>query len=308
MGEMKNINNFPTLPHGSVASFAPSVLPQWVLWKMKPKENGRSTKLPFNPHHTSELASVQRATTWGSYQQASALMSEGFDGTGFVLTEQDPYSVIDLDNCRDPQTGITAPWALSIVELFKSFTEVSPSGTGLHIWLKGKLRGGGRRSGQIEVYSDHRYIAFTGDLLPGLPATIEDRQQTLDAWLPEVFPSRTLPRRMERTQWGVQASKKPTSRFPQRSDEEVLRKAEQAPNGARFRNLYHDGDLAPYDGDHSRADQALCGLLAYWTNDDAEQIDRLFRRSALMRSKWDEMRGELTYGGKTIQVAIEGRL
>ncbi|MFN7935002.1 MAG: hypothetical protein U0R19_16860 [Bryobacteraceae bacterium] len=113
---------------------------------------------------------------------------------------------------------------------------------------------------------------------------------------------------MEKTRVLVGTSTKPNSRFPQCTDEDVLRKAEQAPNGSRFTSIHRDGDLTAYDGDHSRADQALCGLLAYWTNGNAEQMDRLFRRSALMRPKWDESRGDLTYGEKTVQTAIEGRL
>lgn len=285
-------------------------LPNWLVWRFEARDSQpKPAKVPYSPTCAGFRAAVDRSETWATVEAAmSAFDAGGFDGIGFVLTPANGLTVIDLDKCRDPQTGIAAPWALSIVERFKSFTELSPSGTGLHIWLSGRLRGGGRRNGSIEVYSDRRFIAFTGDLVPGSPATIEDRQETLDQWIAETFSAPVQRRQMEKTRvvWGI--STKPASRFPQCTDEDVLRKAEQAPNGTRFRSLFHDGDLTPYEGDHSCADQALCGLLAYWTNDNPDQMDRLFRRSALMRPKWDESRGDLTYGEKTIQTAIEGRL
>jgi primase-polymerase (primpol)-like protein len=64
-------------------------------------------------------------------------------------------------------------------------------------------------------------------------------------------------------------------------------KARNAKNGADFIALYDHGDLSAYDGDHSRADQALCNHLAYRTGRDAARIDQLFRSSALMREKWE---------------------
>lgn len=283
-------------------------LDQWVIWRRIPRGARKPAKVPFNPHSPSAMASVTDSSSWGSYELSRSALEERGVGLGFVLTERDPFSVIDLDKCRDPQSGLIAPWARATVQRFESFTEISPSGTGLHIWLKAHLPGGGRRQGSIEVYFDRRFIAFTGELLPGSPLTIEDRQETLDEWIAETFSAPVQRRRMEKTRVGWGISTKPASRFPQCTDEDVLRKAEQAPNGTRFRSLFHDGDLTPYEGDHSCADQALCGLLAYWTNDNPDQMDRLFRRSALMRPKWDESRGDLTYGEKTIQTAIEGRL
>jgi putative DNA primase/helicase len=67
--------------------------------------------------------------------------------------------------------------------------------------------------------------------------------------------------------------------------------------------LFDRGDCAGY-ASRSEADLALCGALAFWTRGDPEQIDRLFRRSALYRAKWNEDRGDMTYGARTIAVAI----
>jgi primase-polymerase (primpol)-like protein len=72
-------------------------------------------------------------------------------------------------------------------------------------------------------------------------------------------------------------------------------------------NLFYRGDVAAYGGDDSAADLALCGLLAFWCGPDPKRIDRLFRRSALMRGKWDSPRADTTYGALTIQKALGAR-
>jgi hypothetical protein len=90
-------------------------------------------------------------------------------------------------------------------------------------------------------------------------------------------------------------------------DAALLEKAKAAANGAKFAALW-DGDTSAYAGDESAADQALCNLLAFWTGCDAIQMDRLFRRSGLMRDKWErKARAEdASYGSGTIRRAIEG--
>ncbi len=79
-----------------------------------------------------------------------------------------------------------------------------------------------------------------------------------------------------------------------------------AKNGAKFARLWM-GDTGDYDGDDSRADLALCGMLAFYCGADAERIDRLFRQSRLMREKWDDKRKQSTYGRDTIATALEGK-
>ncbi|TMC02959.1 MAG: hypothetical protein E6J41_28880, partial [Chloroflexi bacterium] len=90
-------------------------------------------------------------------------------------------------------------------------------------------------------------------------------------------------------------------------DDELLERARAARNGADFAALFDHGDLGRHEGDHSRADLALCCSLSFWTNGDGAAIDRLFRRSALMRPKWDERHfGDgRTYGQATVAKAQE---
>jgi putative DNA primase/helicase len=89
------------------------------------------------------------------------------------------------------------------------------------------------------------------------------------------------------------------------SDEVLLEKARSAANREKFCRLFDKGDLSEYQDDHSRADKALVNLLAFWTCKNAVQMDRLFRQSKLMRAKWDERRGDSTYGQLEIEEAID---
>jgi primase-polymerase (primpol)-like protein len=95
----------------------------------------------------------------------------------------------------------------------------------------------------------------------------------------------------------------PSPALAELSDDDLIDRAKRARNGDRFTRLWA-GNLSDYGGDHSRADAALCCMLAFWSNGDSDRIDRLFRRSGLMRDKWDRRSGETTYGALTIRVAL----
>jgi putative DNA primase/helicase len=122
---------------------------RWVCWRMEYRE-GRSTKVPVDPQ-TGARASSTDPRTWSDYATAvKAREQYRLSGVGFVFSAGDTYVGIDLDNCRNPKTGEIAPKALKIVRLLNSFTEISPSGRGLHIFIKGKLPPGGNRKDGIE--------------------------------------------------------------------------------------------------------------------------------------------------------------
>ena len=136
--------------------------PQWVNWKRE-KRAGKSTKPPYDPKTANKRASHSDSATWGTFEQAVKAMDRGFDGIGFVFTEDDPFCGIDLDKCRDPVSGEIAPWDLKIIKDFDSYTEISPSKTGLKIFIKGKLPGGGIKTKHVEVYDKLRFFTVTGD-------------------------------------------------------------------------------------------------------------------------------------------------
>ena len=135
----------------------------------------KGKKRPINPG-TGKPASVTNPNDWGSFDSAvRRLKKGGVDGIGFVFTEDDPYVGIDLDGCRDVKTGRIKPRAQKIIDRFDSYTEVSPSGTGIHIIVKGRLPGKGINTGKIEIYDKGRYFTITGDLVPGTKPKIKNK-------------------------------------------------------------------------------------------------------------------------------------
>jgi len=118
---------------------------QWVTWRWAERD-GKRTKPPFNAR-TGGYASSTDSATWSTVEQALAAL-DGYDGIGFVLTDRDPFADAHLDHCRDEETGIIEPWAHKIVETLSSYTEITPSGTGLCVFVRGTLPPGGRKRGE----------------------------------------------------------------------------------------------------------------------------------------------------------------
>ena len=85
-----------------------------------------------------------------------------YDGIGFVFCSADPYTGVDLDKCRNPETGDIDPWAREIMDALGGYQEVSPSGAGIHVIVEGKLPEGRNRRGNIEAYSQERFFTVTG--------------------------------------------------------------------------------------------------------------------------------------------------
>src|SRR5262249_50243063 len=201
---------------------------------------------------------------------------------------------VDLDHCFDPSTRQGEPWAVEIIQKMQSYSEFSPSGEGIRIFIKGILPPGTRKKGNIAIYTTGRYFTVTGHRLKNAPAVIETRQEAID-WLFETFLKEEEKPKAERVNgngaWNP-------------SDAELLEKAFAAKNGDKLSRLF-DGDVSDYPSP-SEADMALCSMLAFWAADET-QLDRLFRRSGLMREKWDEKHGDTTYGERTISKAWANR-
>jgi putative DNA primase/helicase len=142
-------------------------LRQWVRWRWEWGEKRKAwTKVPIQPTRDRK-ASTTNPKTWGAFKDAlSHVGIHGTDGIGFVFTPDDPYCGVDLDSCRNPETGEIAPAAVEITRGLDSFTEASPTGTGVHVIVRGALPGGaGRKRGWLEVYDRGRYFAFTGAVI-----------------------------------------------------------------------------------------------------------------------------------------------
>ena len=139
-------------------------LPQWVCWRWK-KRGDKWTKPPFQP--SGAHAASNDSATWSTFEEVvAAYIKGGFAGIGFVLTKDDGIVGIDLDHCVDADTGEISSCAREIINAMDSYTERSPSGTGLRILARGKLPGTGRKRGNIEVYDRGRYLTVTGQVVP----------------------------------------------------------------------------------------------------------------------------------------------
>lgn len=261
-------------------------LKQWVCFKLEYNEKkGKYDKIPKDPK-TGYNAKANDPATWSDYQTAvKAVGKYGFDGIGFEFANG--IFGVDLDGVV--KDGKLTPEAEDIIKTLDSYTEYSPSGTGVHIICKGTIPPKDRRKGNIEMYSEGRFFTMTGNVL-GEPKEVQERTAQAAA-VHEKYLKREEPK---------------TTRQPadlDLSDSELINKAMSAKNGHIFRALWN-GDISGYPS-QSEADLALCNLLAYWTNGNAYRMDALFRQSALYRpEKWDKRHGPDTYGNMTIKKAL----
>jgi putative DNA primase/helicase len=132
------------------------VRPQWVVWKAV---GDKPDKVPYSAR-TGRKASSTDLLTWSTFQDSLEANENGdHAGLGFVFSSADPYTGIDLDDCVDAD-GEIALWALEIVRYFDSYTELSATGSGLHIIVRGETPN--RRKGDVEVYSSKRFFTVTG--------------------------------------------------------------------------------------------------------------------------------------------------
>jgi len=271
---------------------------QWICWREETRY-GKATKIPVDPV-TGSYASTRDPETWDSFTAArDGIEDVDAEGIGYVFTKEDDFVGVDLDGCRDPETGEIAAWAQDIIDRLDSYTEVSPSGTGYHVIVQGTLPEGRRRHREVEMYEDGRFFTMTGNHLDDSPTTVTDRS----AELVEVY-------REYVGDIGDGSSDGAKSRSPQHGgpgetdDQELIEQACTAANGEKFEQLWN-GDTSGYES-HSEADMALCCYLAFWTGGNLSRMDDLFRQSGLMRDKWDTVHyaDGSTYGEKTIERAV----
>ena len=159
---------------------------QWVAWRylLRPGAT-KPTKPPVNPHNGLG-ASHSDPKTWGTFAEAEACAKRrNLAGVGFVLSETDNFTGIDLDKCRDPATGKLDLWAEDIVSLGETYWEVSPSGTGLRAIVRGKVPKTVKEDkAHVEIYRSQRYLTITQNHIDGTPEDIRPAPTTLE-WLME---------------------------------------------------------------------------------------------------------------------------
>ena len=273
----------------------------WVCWRYECKKGkDRADKIPYNPMNGKKAMS-NNPNTWGSFQQAvKAVQTHDFSGIGFVFCKENNIIGVDIDHCRNKDTGEINETAKTILDKYPSYTEISPSGEGLHIFYKSQaqIKGCKNTKTGIEMYAHSRYFTMTGNALHGMPETISSGKEAIP-WIYENYIKKSTEKNK------LKQSQKNTKSF-KLSDDEILQKAKNSQKSEEFTALW-EGNWQDKYASHSEADLALCMYLAFWSGKDKEQMDRLFRKSKLYRKKWDEVHHSdgSTYGEETIKRAIE---
>lgn len=260
-------------------------LDQWVTWRTESRD-GKATKVPYNANPGSRARARSNApSTWTDFSTAVARAAQGdMDGIGFEFGPDDEYAGVDLDDCRDPDTGELHEDAQRIVDDLDSYAEVSPSLTGLKIIVKAKKPGTRARTdatpwgGDIEMYDERRYFALTGDAVNG--SEVRHAQASLNGLYARFFgrvdsvdsSEVTLPRA------GVRKSYCKAVHTVQ-GDEGIVAELLARPTIAAIYN--GEPDDLPSD---SERDFALVSALLTLTRDRA-QIIRVWKSSAVWRSK-----------------------
>lgn len=273
---------------------------RWVCWRRE-ERGGKATKIPVCAAN-GRMAKSTDPATWATFDEAVAAVGRWrCDGVGFVFGPDRAYTGLDLDHVLvDGALDAAYRW---VVEQAGTYTEVSPSGDGLHLIFRGSKPDWAQRArkGQpggrvVEMYDRDRYFTVTGAVFEGHDAISENP---------------TVVERAYRTWIEPEAAAQPalsaagTSSSDGMDDDALLERMYTSRSGDAIRALMA-GDCSAQGGDRSAADMALCSHLAFWCGRDAGRMDRIFRRSGLMRDKWDSRRGGSTYGAQTIERAIAG--
>lgn len=242
----------------------------WVVWRFEWPlgPNSKPTKVLYDPR-TGNKASHADPRTWCSFAQCRSAVEAniGYDGVGFVFSENDPYCGVDLDEV-DAEATEDFERQKAVYEYLNSYSEISPSGKGLHVIVKASVPHGRKRS-SIEVYSSLRFFTMTGHVYRNAP--IADRQNEIQSIWAEMGSQ-------------AQPSHYAGDLLQRSSDEEIFDKAANAANGELFLRLWN-GDWSGYPPNNagtasSEADFALVDIIAFYTK-NRMQIQRMFLASAL---------------------------
>lgn len=273
---------------------------RWVNYRAIPNA-GRITKIPFSPI-TKRNASSMKESDWGTYDQAIAFNPENI---GIVFTSDKTLLGIDIDHCLEG-SEIVHEDKEKIVQLIieaDSYTEISPSGTGLHIYiaLTGGLDLSANRHKNFEAYTSGRYFTSTGTSYKDAKAirtcTPEEALDLL-AIIGYPWKEESAPAQSQLTT-GAPAI---VNQLSTGDDAQLLKRIYASKGGIKIKKLY-EGDASAYKDDLSTADMALLAHLAFWTGRDAVRMERIWLASVLGQREKTQKRGD--YRKRSISAAIK---
>jgi primase-polymerase (primpol)-like protein len=252
-----------------------TAIPQWLVW-FPSLRDGKLTKVPYDPN-TAGSGSLERARTndpesWSDFETAVRVARETDHGIGIVLTEDLGITGVDVD--YGIEGGKLKPWVRDLVRSLDTYTEVSPSCTGLRMFAYGTIPKALKRSEQgLELYKTGRFLTITGRHVQGTSTNVEQRPEEVsalyEAFVPvEVCAPSPRPRRKTR---------------PSMTDDKLIDTIAASGQGAKFDGLYR-GNAASF-GSASEADMSLACILCWWADDNA-QVEAIMRTSGLAREKY----------------------
>ena len=268
-----------------------AAVPHWGLWKLEPKPDGKKwDKIPCN----ADGGNIAHQSFNQTLEEALADYNPAVHaGIGYSFRETDPYVGFDYDYILTDAKEITEPEITDEIARLNSYTEVSQSGNGLHVICKATREPSmkpGKRKGCRETYFHDHYFAMTGNLWQTSPTQIREIESDLMREIySKVDPPKLIHVRPQHTCSDTQRAL---------SDREIV---ERIRDKADTRSLYN-GSISGYDSP-SEATLSLLNHLVFYSQ-ERSQVDRIFRQSGLMRSKWDESRGGTTWGAQQIDKAL----
>lgn len=256
----------------------------FCLWKYEMR-NGRKTKVPYQTN--GKRADSSNKACFSDFDTVANL-TQSYDGIGMGMFQ--PFVAVDIDHCVDG--GKLSDMATDIAETLNSYTEYSPSESGVRIVAKAdtlsydkvKYYINNQKIG-LEVYvagMTNKFVTLTGNTICEAP--IAERTNEIMA---------ILDKYMQKPVVALNPKKIVGSYL---SDESIIEKSAKSKQGEKFSALWN----GEFETSHSEADQALCAVLAFWCGGDTEQMDRLFRKSKLYREKWERN----DYREMTLQKAL----
>ncbi|MFR6290248.1 MAG: phage/plasmid primase, P4 family [Peptococcaceae bacterium] len=270
-------------------------LKQWVCWNgiADPTRPGKIKKIPVNAR-TGGNAQSNNPDTWCDYDTAVQASCQ-YSGIGFMFANG--YFGIDIDDAEEDirqfRSGDNDNIVAEFIYSLESYAEYSQSGKGIHIICKGILPEGGRRKGKVEMYQDGRFFIMTGKPAAeyaGITECTEAIKPLHAKYIGTNAPA------------GYQAAEVQPLDLDEQQIIEIALKSKQ---GQAFQTLFHGFWQGLYKS-QSDADLAFCNMLAFWCGKDMVKMDNIFRKSGLMRDKWNRKTGGSTYGQITLNKAVVG--
>jgi len=266
-------------------------LPQWVLWRAEwDSKQQQYKKVPYSTQ--GYKASSTNTNTWVKFQDVVSLFDSDkqYNGIGFVLSNDDNYICLDIDDAVNLNTGqLQTDLAIEMTEL--TYCELSPSGTGLHCFFKGTLpdnRKKKRTDLDIELYDTGRFMTVTGHSIG--QSEICDEQPVIDNIVERYF-------KAESKKQNITIAKTGSSVF---TDDEIVRMMTKK---SKYKKLLA-GEYEDIFDSPSEAVQSLLRVLAFYTGRDKSQMERIFLTYNNLTDKWNESRGNSTWGNNELDTAI----